>query len=82
METNRIKPGQKVDVQITAESGDQLFTFTCNNVHNVTEAINEAYDASGIQESKLDFTYTVTNLDTNISERYRINAGGNVKLLE
>ncbi len=81
MENNRIRPIDDVRVEIY-ELGHKVGAIQRSGFHNVTEAIEAAYLGSRFDLNPIeDYVWRVTNLSTGTSGRYRVNAGGNVKIL-
>lgn len=78
---NRLKTSDRVTVEIYDE-GTKIATFEGSGFHSVTVAINAAIENSPqADRSPEDYVYRVTDNTDGTSARYRINAGGNVKIL-
>ena len=81
MTVNRIHPSDDVLVEMYFD-GKKVDTFQGSGFHTVEQAVRNAYDASERPDVNIeDYVYRVTNLADNTSARYRVNAGGNVKIL-
>ncbi len=81
METNRLQLDDRVKVEIYDE-GKLIATYSGTGFHNVTAAISAAYENSDDTDRPAeDYVFRVTDENTGTSARYRINAGGNVKIL-
>ena len=81
METNRLQLDDRVKVEIYDE-GKLIAIYNGSGFHNVTAAILSAYEKSDdTDRSAEDYVFRVTDENTGTSARYRINAGGNVKIL-
>lgn len=81
MTTNRIHPTDDVLVEMYFD-GKKVDTFQGSGFHTVEQAVRNAYDASERRDVNIeDYVYRVTDLADNTSARYRVNAGGNVKLI-
>lgn len=81
MTPNRIRPEDRVKVQIIDTEGNERYVFTGTGYHDVAGAIMAAYEASGIDQDARDFAYQVSNLADGTSARYRLNAHDNVRLV-
>lgn len=81
-EIDRLKPEDNVKVDITNIDGNKTATYTGSGFSNISDAIDAAYDtnANSLGDKEI-YVYTVTDEASGISHRYRINAGGHVKLL-
>lgn len=81
MTTNRLHPADDVLVELYFD-GKKIDAYEGSGFHTIDEAIRNAYDGSERANVNIeDYVYRVTNLADNTSARYRINAGGNVKIL-
>lgn len=81
MKVNRIHPTEEVAVDIYFE-GKKVDSYKDSGNHTIEQAIQNAYDGS--QRTNIDiedYVFRVTNLADNTTARYRINAGGNAKLI-
>lgn len=57
-------------------------TYQGSGFHTVDEAIRNAYEGSDRTPLQIeDYVFTVTDLKSGVSERYRVNAGNHVKLI-
>lgn len=83
MQNNRVRHGDNVEVEIYDESGKLLGKTSSDNYDSLTDAIETAFTKLLTTAPNIeDYVYRVTNLTTGTSERYRVNAGGHVRLLE
>lgn len=81
MTANRIRPIDEVLVEFYYD-GKKVDTYEGSGFHTVEEAIQNAYDGSERANVNIeDYVFRVTNLGDSTSVRYRVNAGGNVKLI-
>lgn len=81
MEANRIHIEDKVLVEIYAD-GRKVDSYEGSGFHDVAQAIQQAYESSEHTGLNIeDYVFRVSNPSDHTSARYRINAGGNVKLI-
>lgn len=81
MTVNRIHTIDEVMVEIYFE-GKKVDTYQGSGFHTVDEAIRNAYEGSDRTPLQIeDYVFTVTDLKSGVSERYRVNAGNHVKLI-
>lgn len=81
MTVNRIHTIDEVMVEIYFE-GKKVDTYQGSGFHTVDEAIRNAYEGSDRTPLLIeDYVFTVTDLKSGVSERYRVNAGNHVKLI-
>lgn len=81
MTVNRIHTIDEVMVEIYFE-GKKVDTYQGSGFHTVDEAIRNAYEGSDRAPLQIeDYVFTVTDLKSGVSERYRVNAGNHVKLI-
>lgn len=81
MTENRLHPIDDVLVELYFD-GKKIDTFQGSGFHTVDEAIHNAYEGSERANVNIeDYVFRVTDLAKGTSARYRINAGGNVKIL-
>lgn len=79
---NRVRPDDKVRVAIENVNGDVVSTYKGTGFSRVEEAIDAAYEYnSGLLGPMADYVYSIDDSTTGVCHRYRINAGGNVKLI-
>lgn len=81
MDSNRIRHDQLVKVEVTDDNGRTVATHLCDTVNTITQAIQQTIAAVALPGPAVDYVYRVTDLSTGVSERYRLNAGGHVRLL-
>lgn len=78
---NRLEISDNVRIEIFDEKG---LVDTCEGkgFHNVESAIDFAYnDSQKTADPIEDYVFRVTDMNTDTSARYRINAGGHVRIL-
>ncbi len=81
MTANRIHPIDDVLVELYLD-GKKADSYEGSGFHSVEQAIQNAYGGSERKNLNIeDYVFRVTNLADNTSARYRVNAGGNVKLI-
>lgn len=81
MAANRIRPTDDVLVELYFED-KKVDTYEGSGFHTVDEAVRSAYESSKREYVNIeDYVYRVTNLAEHTSARYRVNAGGNLKLI-
>ncbi len=81
MTVNRIHTIDEVMVEIYFD-GKKVDTYQGSGFHTVDEAIRNAYEGSDRTPLLIeDYVFTVTDLKSGVSERYRVNAGNHVKLI-
>lgn len=81
MTANRIHPADDVLVELYLD-GKKVDSYEGSGYHSVEEAIRNAFDGSERANLNIeDCVFRVTNLADDTSARYRVNAGGNVKLI-
>ena len=81
MEENRIKPIDDVFVEIY-EEGHRIGAIQRSGFHNVSGAVEAAYQGCRANYNPIeDFVWRVTNLSTKTSARYRVDAGGHLRIL-
>lgn len=81
MENNRINPSDDVRVEIY-EGAHKVDTIVRSGLHNVGQAVEAAYEGSNATHNPIeDYVWRVTNLTTGTSARYRVNAGGHLRIL-
>lgn len=76
-----LKKGEEVTVTILSPAGEQLYQSTNTGYHSLDEAINEAITNANLEIDPKDCFFEVTNLNTGVSHKYRLNAHGNLKLI-
>lgn len=81
MTANRIHRIDDVLVELYLD-GKKVDTYEGSGFHSVEQVIQNAYDGSKHPNLNIeDYVFRVTDLSHNTSARYRVNAGGNVKLI-
>lgn len=77
---NRITPIDDIRVEIY-ENGRKVDAMQGAGFHTVEEAIRNAYEGS-LQENPIeDYVFSVENLSTGSMARYRLTAGGELRIL-
>ena len=81
MKNNRLKPEN--DVRIELYFGGKLQdSYQGSGYSTVEQAIDAAYAGTHVNHLNIeDYVFRVTDLTTGTSARYRINAGGHVRIL-
>ena len=78
---NRIRPIDSVETLIFDE-GKKIDTYQGSGYHTSSEVINNAYDGSDRTPKSIeDYVFEVRNLDTGTQARYRVDAGGETRLI-
>ena len=81
MIVNRLHAADRVQVEIYLE-GKEVGSYEGTGFHNVEQAVQDAVRRSGRSVKNIeDYVFRVTDLSDGTSARYRINAGGNLKLI-
>lgn len=81
MIANRLHAADRVQVEIYLE-GKEVGSYEGTGFHNVEQAVQDAVRRSGRSVKNIeDYVFRVTDLSDGTSARYRINAGGNLKLI-
>lgn len=81
MAVNRIRPIDDVLVELYLD-GKRVDTYEGSGFHTIDEAVRSAYESSKREYVNIeDYVFRVTNLAEHTSARYRVNAGGNLKLI-
>ncbi|MDE6230328.1 MAG: hypothetical protein K2M37_01755 [Muribaculaceae bacterium] len=76
-----LKPQDEVTVTIWGPEGSRLFQSTDFGYHSIEEAIGTALHTAALVVSPEDCTFEVTNQNTFVSHKYRLNADGNLVLI-
>ena len=80
MTENRIRPIDDIRIELYDDNG-MVDAYQGSGYHTVDEAIRNAFDGVRSEMNIEDYVFKVISLTTGTSARYRINAGGNVKIL-
>ncbi len=81
MAVNRIRPIDDVLVELYL-GGKKVDTYEGSGFHTIDEAVRSAYESSKREYVNIeDYVFRVTNFAEHTSARYRVNAGGNLKLI-
>ena len=81
MENNRINLEDNIRVEIY-DDGHKVDTVDLTGLHNVSDAVDAAYRNSKATFNPIeDYVWRVSNLTTDTSARYRVDAGGHLRIL-
>lgn len=81
MENNRIYPIDDVRVELWFD-GRMIDAYQSSGFHTVSVAVSAAYESTDHANMNIeDYVFTVKNLATGTSARYRIDAGGHLRIL-
>lgn len=81
MTANRLHPADDVLVELYLE-GKKVDTFEGSGYNTVREAVQSAFECSERPNLNTeDYVFRVTDLADGTSARYRVNAGGNLRLI-
>ncbi|MBD5347354.1 MAG: hypothetical protein HDR92_09560 [Bacteroides sp.] len=79
---NHLSPSDSVKIEIFTPTGYCISTWQGSGFSNLGEAVTAAYEGSGsLNMPAEDYVYTVTDLTRGTSARYRIDAGGHLRIL-
>lgn len=81
MEHDYIKKNDKVLIEIFSDEGKNVFTFHTSGESNLRDTVMQAYEASGLEQDIRTLVFRVTNENTGVSHRYRMNAHDNLHLI-
>lgn len=76
-----LKIGDKVTVTILDPDNNVLYTGSDTVFHQIEQAITDTFKKSGLTIDPKDCVFEVSNDETGVSHRYRLNAHGNAKLI-
>ena len=76
-----LKPSDSVTVTVFGQQGNRLYQHTDTGYHNIEAAIKAAVSVAPEEVNPEDCVFEVTNRQTAVSHRYRLNAHGNLKLI-
>lgn len=77
-----LKRGDNVTVTILGPDNSRLYQSTRTGYHSLDEAITDALNNAHTEVNPEDCVFEVTNDETAVTHRYRLNAHGHVKLIE
>lgn len=81
MTANRLHPDDRVRVEIYFE-GTKIDAYESSGFHAIDQAVRLAYENSQLTSKNIeDYVFRVTDLTDHTAARYRVNAGGNVKVI-
>lgn len=82
METSdALRPEDQVTVTIFGPEGSRLYQATDAGYRSIEAALNAALANAALTVNPENCVFEVTNLKTDVSHRYRLNAHGNIKLI-
>lgn len=73
-----LKPGDQVTVTIWGPEDSRLYQSTNTGYHSIEDAVKEALANAALVVSPEDCVFEITNQDTFVSHKYRLNAHGNL----
>lgn len=76
-----LRLGDKVTVTILGPDNQVIYQSTNFDYHSIESAIESALNKADLKVNPEDCVFEVTNHDTDVSHKYRINAHGNLKLI-
>lgn len=80
--TNRLSPSDSVKVEIFSPTGYCISTWQGSGFSTISEAVDAAYQgAPTLNMPPEDYVYQVTDLTHSTEGRYRIDAGGHLRIL-
>ena len=79
--TDLLKSDEQVTISIFGPDNSCLYKSTGTGFHTLDEAVKEILTKADIQINPEDCVFEITNDDTGVSHKYRINAHGNLKLI-
>ena len=81
MKADFLKIGEPTQVVMINADGKAVYTYDTTDVHDISEAVAQAYAASGETGQPQLYVYDVTNLQSGITHQYRVNADDSVVLI-
>lgn len=82
METfDTLRPNNTVTVTIWGPDNSRLYESTQTGYHTIEDAIKGAISNADLEVDPKDCVFEVTNQDTKVSHKYRLNAHDNLKLI-
>lgn len=79
--SDALRLDNQVTVTIWGPEGNKLYEATNKGFHSIEAAIEAALNNAELNTSPENCVFEVTNHDTGVSHRYRINAHGHLKLI-
>lgn len=76
-----LKRGDSVKVTIWSPDDQRLYESTDTGFHSLDSAISDSIEKANLNINPEDCVFEVSNLETGVSHRYRLNAHGNLKLI-
>ena len=76
-----LKPADEVTVTIWGPEDSRLYQSTNTGYHSIEEAVREALANAALVVKPEDCVFEVTNTNTFVSHKYRLNADGNLVLI-
>lgn len=78
---NRLHTEDEVRVDLYL-NGEKVGSYKGNGFHTVEQAVETAFDSPQLPNRNIeDYVFRVTDASDGTSSRYRVNAGGNIKLI-
>lgn len=69
----------RIDIYVGKHKVDSIIR---SGLHNVNEAVEAAYEGSNFTDNPLEeYIWKITNLSTGTSARYRVDAGGHLRII-
>ena len=82
MGENRIRPIDDVRIEVRDEKGREVDVYQGSGYNTVEQAVMAAYESSARMPLDIrDYVFTVRNLTTDTSARYRFNAHDHLRIL-
>lgn len=82
MKSDTLTPKDLVKTDIFDAEGRELYTLEGSGFQNLRSAITAAFRQSHLGGMPNDYVYRVTNLNSDVTHRYRLNADENLTLIE
>lgn len=76
-----LRPDNEVTVTIWGPDGSNLYQSDGTGYHSIENAIKGVLAKAALEINPEDCVFEVSNRETGVSHRYRINAHGNLKLI-
>lgn len=76
-----LKRDQRVTVTILGPDNSTLYQSADEGYHSIEEAIEKSLANAALTINPEDCVFEVSNLNTGVAHKYRINAHGNLKLI-
>ena len=76
-----LKPEDKVIITVYGPDNTILYKFNGEGFHNLEGAIDRAISEANLNISPEDCVFEVTNMQRDVTHKYRLNAHGHIKLI-